>query len=219
MKTVYIHVILIKLFIINCKLAHIQTTLSVVVWKRDCILLMHVPSKRPSLCKSPLPHFLMILCGSRVLCIQMTSYKHPPLFLARELQALVGTYSGTAIHVVSRQPCPHARFPAFSAATVSSHSRRKSWETWGRGLPLIFLYLWTSPSSPHPHPPSPYPPLFTRRVETRILQLCADSQQGVTNQDIIGSMPSVTAERRLNALQRLLSQVWSGGTVKGVLSI
>ena len=44
-------------------------------------------------------------------------------------------------------------------------------------------------------------------LEERILQLCSDSPKGITDEIITQDQPLVDTERRLKALQRLLSQV------------
>lgn len=44
-------------------------------------------------------------------------------------------------------------------------------------------------------------------LEERILQLCSESPKGITDDVISCDQPSIDTERRLKALQRLLSQV------------
>lgn len=44
-------------------------------------------------------------------------------------------------------------------------------------------------------------------LEERILQLCSESPKGITDDMIIKDQPRIDTERRLKALQRLLSQV------------
>ena len=68
-------------------------------------------------------------------------------------------------------------------------------------------------------PPSPHPPTFptppstshTPRdalgLEERILTLCAQNSKGITDDIIVQDQPSIDAEKRMRALQRLLSQV------------
>ena len=50
-------------------------------------------------------------------------------------------------------------------------------------------------------------------LEERILQLCAESPKGITDDLISQDQPLLDTERRIKALQRLLSQVCFGRSV------
>ena len=69
-------------------------------------------------------------------------------------------------------------------------------------------------------PPSSHPPTFTTSttppghtprdplgLEERILTLCALNSKGITDDIIVQDQPTIDAEKRMRALQRLLSQV------------
>ena len=47
-------------------------------------------------------------------------------------------------------------------------------------------------------------------LEERILTLCRQNEKGITDDVIVRDQPAIGAEKRMRALQRLLSQVWAG---------
>lgn len=55
--------------------------------------------------------------------------------------------------------------------------------------------------------PMSEPPVSLVDLEERILQLCAESPKGITEHVIKNDQPDLDAERRLKALERLLTQV------------
>ena len=69
--------------------------------------------------------------------------------------------------------------------------------------------------SPPPSLPPTFPTLpgtsHTPRdplgLEERILTLCAQNSKGITDDVIVQDQPTIDAEKRMRALQRLLSQV------------
>ena len=64
------------------------------------------------------------------------------------------------------------------------------------------------PSELNPGPSTSNPDHFDLvNLEQRILTLCAENPKGITNEMITRDQPHVHVERRMNALQRLLSQV------------
>ena len=52
------------------------------------------------------------------------------------------------------------------------------------------------------------PPVNLVDLEERILQLCADNPKGISEEVIKSDQPQLDAERRLKALERLLTQVF-----------
>ncbi len=63
------------------------------------------------------------------------------------------------------------------------------------------------PSFPPSSAPDTADPLG---LEERILTLCSQHAKGITDDVIVKDQPSIDAEKRRTALQRLLSQVWAG---------
>ena len=47
-------------------------------------------------------------------------------------------------------------------------------------------------------------------LEERILTLCRQNEKGISDDVIVRDQPAIGAEKRMRALQRLLSQVWAG---------
>ena len=68
--------------------------------------------------------------------------------------------------------------------------------------------LTTGTTPPAPPSTSPRDPLG---LEERILTLCALNSKGITDDIIVQDQPTIDVEKRMRALQRLLSQV--GGRV------
>jgi len=55
------------------------------------------------------------------------------------------------------------------------------------------------------------PPVNLVDLEERILQLCAENPKGISEEVIKSDQPQLDAERRLKALERLLTQVFRHG--------
>lgn len=62
------------------------------------------------------------------------------------------------------------------------------------------------PSDMNPGPSNP-DHFDSVNLEQRILALCAENPKGITNEMIMKDQPHILVERRMTALQRLLSQV------------
>ena len=65
-----------------------------------------------------------------------------------------------------------------------------------------------SPGPAHCPTPHEVDPVY---LEERILTLCGENPKGITDDVIIRDQPLIDTERRLKALQRLLSQVGGCG--------
>ena len=69
------------------------------------------------------------------------------------------------------------------------------------------LNLGNAPPTVGGGQPMSEPPVSLVDLEERILQLCAESPKGITEHVIKNDQPDLDAERRLKALERLLTQV------------